>query len=297
VEEDQGIVQVLGICWKPEEDTIGFQSSLNFSQKKQGVYTQPDLKPEEISAHIPEKLTKRIVLGQMMHIYDPTGLLSPFTLKGKILLRKSWQMKLGWDDSLPPVLHGLWTKFFIEVGDISKIWYPRVIKPENVVGQLNLVIFSDASDEALGFVAYARWMCSDGVYRSRLILAKSRVAPLIKRTTPQLELNAAVMSKRAREVISKEMRYNFNMKESLHLTDSETVLGMLQKTSTRFKLYEGVRVGEIQAATNGDISSWRWIRGEDNISDWLTRGKNPKELSPTSQWFLGPSFMSKPVGD
>ena len=66
VEEDHGVVQVLGVSWKPEEDTIGLQASLNFSLKKQGVYTQPDLKPEEIPANIPEKLTKRIVLAQMM---------------------------------------------------------------------------------------------------------------------------------------------------------------------------------------------------------------------------------------
>ena len=221
--------------------------------------------------------------------------MSPFTLKGKILLRKSWQLKLAWDDVLPPDLHTLWTKFFIEVGNISKLWYPRVLKPENSEGQPNLIIFSDASDEALGFVAYARWKCSDGVYRSRLIFAKSRVAPLTKRTTPQLELNAALMSKRGREVVEKEMRLNFDTDQTLHITDSETVLGMLQKTSTRFKLYEGVRVGEIQAATNGDVSSWAWICGEKNISDWVTRGKDLNELGPTSEWYLGPSFMSKPV--
>ena len=57
------------------------------------------------------------------------------------------------------------------------------------------------------------------------------------------------------------MRYNFDPQQIIHITDSETVLAMLQKTSTRFKLYEGVRVGEIQAASNGDVSNWAWIRG------------------------------------
>ena len=40
----------------------------------------------------------------------------------------------------------------------------------------------------------------------------------------------------------------------LQLVDSETVLSMINKTSTRFKVYEGVRVGKIQAATNGDVT-------------------------------------------
>ena len=93
------------------------------------------------------------------------------------------------------------------------------------------------------------------------------------------------------------MRYNFDPQQIIHITDSETVLAMLQKTSTRFKLYEGVRVGEIQAASNGDVSNWAWIRGEDNIADWVTRGKNIKSLGPTSEWFLGPTYMRKPISE
>ena len=113
----------------------------------------------------------------------------------------------------------------------------------------------------------------------------------MKRSTPRLELNAAVLSKRAREVIEKEMRYKFV--KTLHLIDSETVLAMIHKTSTRFKIYEGVRVGEIQSALNGDVSSYAWIPGSINISDWLTRGKDPADLSEDSEWFQGPSFLSE----
>ena len=297
VEEDEGVVQVLGVCWKPEDDLIGLQASLNFSPKKQGIHLLPDLKPNEINLNIPQKLTKRIVLAQTMRIYDPLGLISPFTLRGKILLRESWQLRLGWDDPLPQSLHDQWTQFFKEIGQIGFVWYPRVLKPEAHEGLPGLILFSDASDKAFGFVAYARWFCTDGIFRSRLIMSKSRIAPLTKRTTPQLELNAAVLCKRAREVISKEMRYNFNPQEIIHITDSETVLAMLQKTSTRFKLYEGVRVGEIQAASNGDVSDWAWIRGEDNIADWVTRGKDINSLGPNSEWFLGPAFMEKPIED
>ena len=63
-----------------------------------------------------------------------------------------------------------------------------------------------------------------------------------------MELNAAVLSKRGRNVIEKEMRYNFS--RVYQLVDSETVLKMMNKKSTRFKLYEGVRIGELQSATN-----------------------------------------------
>ena len=39
----------------------------------------------------------------------------------------------------------------------------------------------------------------------------------------------------------------------LQIVNSETVLNMINKTNTRFKVYEGVRIGEIHAATSGDV--------------------------------------------
>ena len=154
-----------------------------------------------------------------------------------------------------------------------------------------MILFSDASDLAGGFAAYLRWPCN-GIFRSRLALAKSRIAPLVKRSTPQLELNAAVMSKRGREVVEQEVEYSYE--KVLHIIDSETVLAMLHKTSTRFRLYEGIRVSEIQAATEGNVSCWAWVAGGDNPADWLTRGRLPLELDEKSEWFSGPAFLAKP---
>lgn len=74
-------------------------------------------------------------------------------------------------------------------------------------------------------------------------MAKCRIAPMRKLSTPQMELNAAVLSTRGRKVLEKEMSFEFA--RTLHLVDSETVLNMINKTSTRFKAFEGVRIGEI----------------------------------------------------
>ena len=70
---------------------------------------------------------------------------------------------------------------------------------------------------------------------------------------------------------------------------------MINKTSTRFKVYEGVRIGEIQAATNGDVSCWAWMSGEHNTADWLTRGRTPEELDNDSHWWNGPPILYQPI--
>ena len=70
---------------------------------------------------------------------------------------------------------------------------------------------------------------------------------------------------------------------------------MINKISTRFKVYEGVIIGEIQAATDGDLSSWAWISGEDNTADWLTRGRIPDQLGEDSHWSNGPPILYKSI--
>ena len=96
-----------------------------------------------------------------------------------------------------------------------------------------------------------------------------------------------------KDLIESEMRFAFSA--IIHLVDSETVLKMLHKLSTRFKVYEGVRIGEIQSATKGDVSCWGWVPGKLNIADWVTRSHSPKDLGPDSDWYKGPEFLSKPI--
>ena len=96
-------------------------------------------------------------------------------------------------------------------------------------------------------------------------------------------------------MIEKESRFEF--KRVLQLVDSETVLNMLNKTSTQFKVFEGVRIGEIQISTNGDMSEWAWLAGKKNTADWLTCGKYPDELSDSSEWWLGSSILYREVDE
>ena len=288
------VTRVLGVGWNSKEDQIQFQAILNFSPKKKGERTGPNLAIDDIPQLIPEKLTRRLVLEQVMMIFDPLGLLCPFTFIAKLYLRETWAIKLDWDDPLPSDLCSKWIVFFRKMFQVNDLAYQRVLRPSDAVGDPWLILLSDASDNAYGFAAYVRWKVSSG-YLCRLVMAKCRIAPMRKLSTPQMELNAAVLSARARKVIEKEMRFQFA--KVYHLVDSETVLNMINKTSTRFKVYEGVRIGEIQASTGGNMSEWAWLSGEQNTADWLTRGKDPNELGVESEWWRGPSVLYQESAD
>jgi len=292
-EDDNGLSSVLGIGWKPETDQIVFKVTLNFSAKRSGVHVCPDLTAQEVPEGIPLKLTRRMVLSQVMKMYDPLGLLSPFTLQAKVFLRETWSLKLGWDETLPSNMRDKWVRYFTVMFEVEQLEYSRPLKPADAVGKPMLVLMSDGSDSAYGFVAYARWNLANGGVWCRLIMSKCRIAPQVKVSTPKMELNGAVLSKRGRKVVESESRLEFE--SVLQLVDSETVLCMIKKVSYRFNLYEGVRIGEIQSATNGDLSCWAWVKGASNIADWTTRVKSPSDIGPESEWFNGPSFLYKPV--
>ena len=104
-------LRVLGVGWRPK-DVIVFEVVLNFSQKRRGVRTGPNLMLTDLPQALPDILAKRIVLQQVIKIYDPLGLVSPFTLIGNIYLRETWTRNVGWDDKLTLELRAKWVKLF-----------------------------------------------------------------------------------------------------------------------------------------------------------------------------------------
>ena len=285
-----GQIGVLGVLWDPVGDFISYKVVLNFSEKKHGQRTLPNLTKEEVPDRLPENLTKRIVLQQVMGMYDPLGLIAPFTLLARVLLRDTWQLGLDWDDPLPPSSYKQWTKYFTEMFLIESLAFPRCLRPDLCPCNPWLLLLSDGSSLAYGCAAYLRWQLPDNSVNVCLIMSKCRIAPLHQVSIPRMELNGAVLSKRMRVCIEKEMRFKFE--RIIHLVDSETVLNMIHKTSCRFKVYEGVRLGEIQAATK--TSDWAWMPGEKNVSDWLTRGRHPQDLDSCSMWYRGPPMFQLP---
>ena len=149
-----------------------------------------------------------------------------------------------------------------------------------------MILFSDGSKESYGAVAYVRWERNDGAFESCLLASKNRVAPSKTIDIVRLELCGAVLSKRWRVFIVEMMRYQF--KAVYHLIDSQIVKAMISKCSYGFNTFVANRIGEIQE--KADAKEWLRLPGKLNISDWLTRGKRPQDLGPSSIWQKGRSF-------
>ena len=295
-EVNNGKSKVLGTHWNPVEDQFKFKVRLNFSPKRRKVRTGPDLSLDQLTACIPTILTKRIILSQVNGIYDPLGLLTPFTMKAKVMMQHMWMnetKRLGWDDPLPDGICLEWVQFFKELFDVEYLYFFRCIRPADAKGDPILIIFCDASKLGYGACAYVQWQHNSGSFSSILLCAKGRVAPLKVISIVRLELCGSIIGKRLYVFIESECRIQFA--KVIFVIDSQIVQAMIQKESYGFKTFVSVRIGEIQGCTLKE--SWSWTESENNIADWITRMKSPKELSENSEWQTGPKWLQLPECD
>ena len=201
--------------------------------------------------------TRRIIIRVLNGFFDPLGLIGPFIVIGKIILRKVYALEStpGWDDPLPESIVSEWKKFVEHIPEVAKISFPRSITPTNAVGNPQLIIFSDGSKHAYGAVAYTRWKVKGGGFVSRLITSKITVAPLKIENIVRLELCSALVGSRLRKVLESELG-NIQFTKVIHIVDSEIVHGMVHKESYGFNTFAGNRVGEIHRSCSPDDFFW-----------------------------------------
>ena len=144
--------------------------------------------------------------------------------------------------------------------------------------------FSDASQQAYTAVVYLR-IVSNGKVVTRLIAAKTRVAPLKRQSIPWLELLSALILTRLINTILK------NCPQISVITcwiDSTAALFWI-KSDKPLKQYVSRRVKEIQESTCR--GQWRHCPGILDPADLPSRGLDAQKLSTCSMWWEGPAFL------
>ena len=101
-----------------------------------------------------------------------------------------------------------WLRLFQRLKEVESLTFKRTVRPESAVGNPELVLYWDASDEAMCTAAYVVWQTENEPVCS-LLCAKSRVAPLNRISTPRAEMQSAVLSVRLRKSIVKHMDMEF----------------------------------------------------------------------------------------
>lgn len=234
-----------------------------------------------------DKLTKRRLMSATAQIFDPFGLVMPVVVIGKILQRNTWMSGIDWDELLPPSLIKQWHEYIYSVSQLDQIRIPRWVQvgPSST---LELHIFTDASELALGAVAYIRATEPDGSINVNLLTARSQVAPINRHTIPRLELKAAVIGVELAGFILSTCQ--FKKINVTFWTDSTIVIYWLKKDVAKYKPFVANRAIAIRTKSGKGI--WQHIDGTTNPADLITRGISAELLKKNTIWWHGPQWLS-----
>ena len=151
-----------------------------------------------------------------------------------------------------------------------------------------MITFVDASKRAFGAAVYARFEYEQPYPPTcRLLVSKSKVAPLVPVTVPRLELMAAITGLRFAQALIKVMK--IPMGTVTFYSDSLDVLWWTRGHGKDFRAFMANRVGEIQMFS--DSQQWQHVSTEQNPAHLISHGINAEDLKDNSLWWNGPQWL------
>ena len=176
--------------------------------------------------------TKRSLLSIASRVFDPMGLITPFTIRAKILFQELWQRGLQWEDRLDEDIADQWRSWKSELSQLSCITIPRYFMG-NIKSSSSIELhgFGDASPAAYGAAVYIKCVGEAGHASTHLVMSKSRVAPAKTVSLPRLELLAAVFNARLLKFVAESL--TLKVDRVVCWTDSMVTLQWIRGSSSQ----------------------------------------------------------------
>ena len=263
---DESVERALGIVWNLKADVLSYNVTVS-------------------NKHI----TRRGMLSTLSSIFDPLGIASPFILKARLIVQQLCRDKRGWDEPVPSQQEHDWKNWMQELPELAQFQVPTWMAVGDPHAEHQLHHFCDASSTAYGVVTYLVTKNHSGLVTSRILAAKSRLAPLKVVSVPRLELMGATLAARQDSAIKRELKGRVTLMPSHFWTDSMIVLQYINNEARRFQTFVANRIAVIREICSP--GQWHHVGTEVNPADDCSRGLSPRQLM-TPRWLQGPAFLS-----
>ena len=127
---------------------------------------------------------------------------------------------------------------------------------KHIETNISIHSYSDASELAYGAAVYLVVEYQNGDASSKLVVAKTKVAPLATISIPRLELMAAVLSLHLANTVAEV--YKIDQMNVNYWTYSMNVLWWVRNHSRKFKPFVANRISEIQRLSTPE--KWNHVR-------------------------------------
>ncbi len=291
---DHGPVKILGLIWRPCQDTLEVEGHLNINGKFRGKFLDSELDFSE-TVKMPTTLNVKQLWRVCMSQFDCNGFLGPFFIRLKLLMREivvaTAGSKMCWTAIVPDYVREELEVILREMTKLCEITFPRSITPKDAVGTPEIVCFCDGSSLAVCAIVFLRWTFDNGHPAITLFTAcKTKVAPVHIESIPRLELMSALIGTRL--VVSVAKALDLESARKYFFMDSTAALAMIKADAGALSIFGSHRVGEIKSKT--DPKDWYWLDTKSNIADIGTR-KNTRlvDLGPGSEYQCGPKWLER----
>ena len=266
------VVRILGLQWRREGDLIEFsyKDAIDESKKVE---------------------SRRTLLSCLGRLWDPLGLINPFVLLGKKILKETWAEGIGWDTPLTGDTLYAWRNFKEAIQQLDHITQPRLLVPREQKGKVWLAVLTDASKLAMGICCYAVTPT-----HSRLLFSKSRLLPEKqvntkdpRMTTPRSELLALLLGARCANYLTEAIGQGFFSRTEFFSDSLLNIYRVKRQSPSRYKPWVANRLFELQKRIGDSVVNW--IPGSDNSSDLASRGAMPADLVANDLWNCGPKWL------
>ena len=198
----------------------------------------------------------------MSKVFDPIGLVAPFTVSARLLLKYILLVSgQHWDEELLKDTVERFLEWSAELPKLAEITIPGSYFSGNFE-QLELHMFGESSQDVFSANAFIRAQVntsSGPKTELAFVLGTARVAPMKVMTIPKPEPQAALMATRLKQDICRVLTVHVN--KVFMWTDSTTVLQWLNSTSKQ-QIFIANRVCEILEHTS--VDEW-------NRDSWYVR--------------------------
>jgi hypothetical protein len=197
--------RTLGTVWCIESDTFTFRVELR-----------------------DKPLTRRGILSSVSSVFDPLGLVAPFILTGRQILKELCDQGADWDDPVPEDVRMKWERWRLQLPELENLKIPRTFTSQEMskAKTIELHNFSDASMSGYGQCSYLRVVSPDDKVETALVMSKSRVVPAKTVTIPRLELTAALSSVKVGVFLGRELKIEA-LTQVYYFNDISTVCDVL----------------------------------------------------------------------
>ena len=192
---------------------------------------------------------------------------------------------IDWDEKVPDAIEQDMKKWFQKSQILDHIKYDRRVQENEKGIETNISIHScsDALELEYGAAVYLAVEYQNGDTSSKLVVAKTKVAPLATVSIPRLELVATVSRLHLANTVAEI--YKIDQINVNYWADSMNVFWEVRNHGRKLKFFLANRIRKIQRLSAP--GKWNHVKTKENTAYLLSQGMSVEDLALSVLWWYG----------